>query len=222
VAADLRDETDLVARCLARDEDALRILERDYIQRVDGALAALRLSPAERDDVRQKLWIRLLVGDAPRLRLYAGQGSLRGFIRAVAVRLALDERSPTGRRLFEGDDALLDLPDPAAGPDSALAKRVSRAQFRAAFQIALAALTPTERTVLRQIYVDGLSTEAVARLHGTHRATIFRWTVESRRKLGAELRNELARSLKLRPAEVPSFAAFVQSELSLSLARVLG
>src|SRR5690349_13065261 len=107
-------ERSLVERCLAHDPEALRVLERDYVARVDGALAALGLGEADRDEVRQKLWLRLVMGDAPRLASYEGRGTLTRFVRAVAVRLALDEKRSARRT--DSDDALLDSPDASALP----------------------------------------------------------------------------------------------------------
>jgi RNA polymerase sigma-70 factor (ECF subfamily) len=215
------DELDLARRCLAGDAAALRILDEEYVRAADRALTSLRLSVPDRDDLRQKLWIKLVACERPRLALFSGRGSLAGFIRAALVRLALDERAAARRGHDDDEAVLLALPDGATDAEAALAKLVSRAAFRRCFQAALAKLTPKERTVLRQIYLDGLSSEAVAHLHGGHRATVFRWTIEARRKLAAALRAELAASLGIRAAEVPAFAALVRSEISLSLARVL-
>jgi RNA polymerase sigma-70 factor (ECF subfamily) len=214
------DERALVDRCLAHDPEALRVLEAHYVKKLGGALAALGIAPADRDEVAQKLWLRLVVDDPPRLASWEGRGSLLGFVRAVAVRLALDERraaKPTAP-----EDAILDLADGALGPEAALDKRISRRQFRDAFEAAVANLKPKQRTLLRQVYVDGLANDAVAQLYGTHRATVFRWLIDARRDLAKLLREELARALGLPVEDVPHFAAFVQSQLSLSLARVFG
>jgi RNA polymerase sigma-70 factor (ECF subfamily) len=214
------DELALVRRCLARDPDALRALDRDYVQRTDGALAALGIGPADRDEVRQRLWVRLVLDQPPRLAQYTGRGGLFGFVRAVAVRLALDlRRSARGARA--DDLALLGVADGGDGPEAALVKRASRAEFRRAFEAALATLTARQRTLLRQAHVDGLSNEAIAHLHGTHRVTAFRWMIDARRALAKALRAELARTLRVPLAEVPPLAALVQSELTLSLPRVL-
>jgi len=210
----------LVERCLRHDAEALRLLARDLVDPACAALSALGLGPADRDDVRQKLLERLVMGEAPRLATYEGRGSLAGFVRAVAVRIALDEKRRT--RKVEGDDALLGTPDGNPLPEQVLDKRISKIELREAFHAALAELTPKQRTLLRQAYVDGLSSDAIAHLHGAHRATAFRWMLDARRDLSRRLREELARRLRLRADEIPPFAAFVRSELSLSLSRVLG
>jgi RNA polymerase sigma-70 factor (ECF subfamily) len=213
-------ELSLVARCLAREPAALRAFERDYVARVEGALVALGLSESDRKDVRQRLWLRLVMADPPRLARFEGRGPLLGFVRAVAVRLALDDRR--ARPPAEDDEALLEVTDRALGPDLELEKRLSREQFRRAFHAALEKLTPKQRVLLRQVFVDGLSNDAVGQLHGTHRVTVFRWLSEARRDLAKALREEVAKSLRVPLAEIPPLAAFVRSELSLSLARVLG
>jgi RNA polymerase sigma-70 factor (ECF subfamily) len=214
------DERALAARCLSYDPEALRALERDYVRQTEPLLKRLGLGPADRDEIRQRLWVRLLVGDRPRLALFTGNGGLLAFVRAVALRLALDERRRLGDSP-EDESVLLGVADPSQGPELAVMKRMSRAQFRAAFEAALAALTPKQRTILRQTYLDGLSNQAIAHLHGAHRATIFRWTTEARRSLDKHLREELARSLRISAAEIPPFASFLESQLSLSLPRVL-
>jgi len=212
------DEAALVARCLGRDEQALRQLDELYVERVKGTLTALGLQPADRDEVIQQLRERLLLDDPPRLSRYEGRGSLHGFIRAVAVRLALDHRR---RRADDGDGALLGLADDGVSPELALEQRMSRGQFREAFHAALERLTPTQRTLLRQAYVDGLSNDAIGHLHGAHRATAFRWLVDARRDLSKLLRAELSARLAIPLEDIPPFAAFVRSQLSLSLSRVL-
>jgi RNA polymerase sigma-70 factor (ECF subfamily) len=215
-----RDELDFAARCLAHDPVALRVLEREYLQQTDGVLARIGLSPSDRDEVRQMVWMRLVMGERPKLALYAGSGSLLAFVRAVALRVALDHRRlRTGVEIDEW--TLLGIPDASDGPELSVMKRLSRAQFRRAFESALSALSVRQRTLLRQTYVDGLSTESVAHLHGTHRTTVFRWLVEARRVLEKHLRREIAQALRLPDDEIPPFAAFLESQLTLSLPVVL-
>ena len=177
-----------------------------------------RLSGLAPEDLRQMVLERLFVGEPPGILQYAGRGSLAAWVRVVATRLALNA---TRSRQPEpvGDEALLELPggDPTMGY---LRQRYAR-EVQAAFAPAFAALAPRERTVLRQRFLDGLSIEALARLHEVHVATIARWLAHAREQLGDGIRNQLGERLKISPVELESLIRLVRSQLELNLSQWL-
>jgi RNA polymerase sigma-70 factor (ECF subfamily) len=96
-----------------------------------------------------------------------------------------------------------------------------RGDLREAFGAAIAALEPRDRTLLRQHYVDGLSLEALAALHGVHRATCARWLASARDDIMSGLRKRLRAALGLEQREIESAIELVRSQLDLSLSRHL-
>ena len=67
-----------VALCLAcgrGERAAIEHLEKTYFEGARGALRAMKLEPAMREEVLQETRRKLLVGDPPKLVGYAGRGS---------------------------------------------------------------------------------------------------------------------------------------------------
>ena len=109
----------------------------------------------------------------------------------------------------EDDPALQILRDRYAG------------ELRAAFEVALRELDPKDRTLLRQQFVDGLGTEALAVLHRVHRVTMFRRLGKVRRRLLAATRRELGARIGVKHSELDSLMRAVKSNVELTLERVL-
>jgi RNA polymerase sigma-70 factor (ECF subfamily) len=213
----------LAAACVAGDAAAIARLEAALSAIVHPALARIGLSKADDDEIVLQVRVALLVRDETgRCRLvgYSGRGELRAYLRAVAVRIALNRRR--GSEPSSGDAELLAcLPDAADSPELALLKQRYRNDLRLAFATAVAALTPRERTLLRQHYVDGLTMDRLGPLHRAHRATCARWIEAARVKILRGVRRELRAKLALDGAELESAVALVRSQLDLSLCRHL-
>jgi RNA polymerase sigma-70 factor, ECF subfamily len=174
------------------------------------------------DDVKQQLRRGLLVGDAgrPGILEFSGRGELRRWLRVLAVRWAVALRR-RARREMPSEDWLLERAlVPAEHPEMAYLKSFYRREVADAIGQALLALSAHERTLLRQSFVDGLSIDALAALHGIHRATAARWLARAQKALSKETRALLTRRLKVQPAELRSILDLIRSGLQLSL-RVL-
>src|SRR5262245_10912398 len=82
-----------LACCCARGEPAaLEAFDRTVLDGVAAFVAHIDPSPSFADEVRQLLRTRLLLpaeGAPPRIGEYAGAGTLRGWVRVIAVRTAL-------------------------------------------------------------------------------------------------------------------------------------
>src|SRR5204863_2993549 len=101
----------LCCACARGDRAALAALERGYFGDVDGALASFRGKGIAPEEIKQQLRERLLTardGGRPRILDYGGRGDLGRWLRAVAVRAAIDAVRQSGREVLTGDDALVD------------------------------------------------------------------------------------------------------------------
>ena len=173
------------------------------------------------DDVAQTVRVKLLVGDSPRIAEYAGRGSLRGWLRVVVARAMVDAARQGKRRELPADDReLFDLP--ARGdPELSFIKDHYREEFRGAFEAALRSLEPSERRLLRHQFADRLSIDQIGALYRIHRATAARQLSRAREELLSRTRRELSKRLELGRAELESVMRLIQSQLHVSLCRLL-
>src|SRR5215813_3352548 len=82
-----RHITDLVLAlaCARGDAAAIAMFETTFRSDIDAALGRLGVASDQRDEIRQLVRIRLLVGDgaAPKIREYSGRGRLVSWVRVV-------------------------------------------------------------------------------------------------------------------------------------------
>ena len=210
----------LAAGCAARLPAALAALERVYLARVPDVLAAKRLPAHAVDDIRQIVRERLLGGEPPYLAGAAGRGPLAGLVAVIANRAAIDWLRANAREAARVEptpepDVLVATGDPARDH----LRATYGGAVKAAFEAAIRDLPPRERTLLRFHLVDGLTIDDLARIYKIHRATAARQLDRAREAVAAATRAHLAASI---PApELADVAALVQSQLDLSLSRVL-
>lgn len=169
----------LCAACSLGSAAACNTLEREYFP-------ALRVAMARRyhrwdfvDDVLQQTRERLMVGAAPRIATYRGNGSLSAWLRRVASRIALDLRRAPSMAPMEFVDwqrhqspAVAEAPGTAGAASSvqsSWALWVERALIEA-----LGALEPPQRSMLRMFYVQGAKIEEIGRCYGIDRSTAYR------------------------------------------------
>lgn len=175
------------------------------------------------DDVEQGLLEVFFVGTEARpgkIAQYAGRGDLRSWAAVVAAREALRLVRREKNDRMASDEPLLAL---AASGDAELDpfRGQYRAELGAAFEEAMKALEPRERTLLRQHYLDGLGIDALGALHRVHRATVARWIQKTREKLVDDLRARLTARLALAPQEYDSLVRMVEGQLDRSIGRFL-
>jgi RNA polymerase sigma-70 factor, ECF subfamily len=213
----------LATACVAGDAVALELLEQRVRTTVPGALARLRLDAATVGEVEQLVRQRLLAPErgAPKLLEYGGRGALKQWLRAVALRVALNHLE--GQRSEDSLDAEGAPVVAAAGPDPELAllKRHAREIFKAVFQDVLTGLPPHQRSLLRLYFLEGLTVEQIGRMEGTHKSTVSRWLTRTRATVLAEVQQRLGEKLRLEPGEYDGLLGLLRSQLSLSLHRVL-
>ena len=205
---------------------ALEQLDKVLSEAVPRAAARLRASNAFIDEVKQLLRQKLFVaapGSKPKILDYQGRGPLSQWLRASAMRVALNLLdSQSGVRGLANDEGPVQRLH-AAGPDPelSLVKRRYAPEFRAALEAALAGLAVRERALLRLYFAQGMTVEEIGRLEGTHKSTISRWLTKARTSLLTDVRTRLQTKLALSAAELDSLLNAIGSQLHVSLGRVL-
>jgi RNA polymerase sigma-70 factor (ECF subfamily) len=212
--------------CASGDAEAMAVLERRCFGGVRAALASAGIAPSDVEEVLGVLRARLFVGSGgtpPRIATYSGRGTIAGWLKVAAVRLAVDEIRSTRASPERAVDAevLERLAPVSAEPELAYLRARYRATFEDALKQALTALTPEQRTLLRLYYVDGVGVEKLGRMNGVHGSTISRWIARARGTLLREARRLVGAALAISDSEYESLLRLVRSGLHLSLARFL-
>ncbi|WP_205519427.1 sigma-70 family RNA polymerase sigma factor [Pyxidicoccus caerfyrddinensis] len=217
----------LACACARGDPTAHAALERHVFPKAAASVARLRETGVEPAEVFQQLRERLLVpeGDRPaRVAEYQGSGPLAAWLRAAAVRTALNLQRAERRRAHAEEEAeALPLPTEAGAADVELdyLRRNHREDFQAALSEALKALPARERTVLRLHAVEGLSLERIGTMYQTHKSTVSRWVSRARETALEGTRQRLVERLKLSSGELHSLMRALNGELDLSLPSLL-
>lgn len=213
----------LACACLERDARAIEHLWRHHFARVERYLGPLAEDAALVDEVRQRLAIRLLVGEdarGPRLADYGGAGALEGWLRVCAHRLALEMKR--GERRVESIDGVATWLSDGRNPELSVLRSRYRGDLARALVEVVAGLEPAERLVLRLHYVESMTTAALAALLGVSRATAVRRIGQAREALDRGLVRRVARELGLSERDSAELFASMSSQLEVSLARLLG
>ncbi len=207
----------------AGDTVAIRRFETQFGGEVAAAVRAIDASPAFVAEIAQRARIRLLVaeGAPPRIASYRGGGPLRAWVAIAAQRIALNAKRDTKREQPAGDDVLADLVDREPDPELRYLKTLYRREFREALSAALGGVSDRARAVLRLRFVGRLELAEIGRVYRVHESTISRWITTALADIASASRSELARRLAITTATADSVARLVQSQLDLSLARLL-
>ncbi len=211
----------LALGCVSGDSRALQYFESDVLSEVDPVLSRLGVSTADADEIRQELRVRLLTRSEAReavLTSYLGTGSLVNWVRAVAGRQAL----MSFRRNKPTESLEEELVEEAfSDPVLAELKGRYRSEFKRALQASVGLLEPRERAIMRALVVDGRSVTEVAQIYNVHRVTASRWVSKIRMTLLEKTRARLGEELNLGDSEVQSVIRLIESQMEMSLARVL-
>lgn len=213
----------LAAGCATGDPAAIATFDAALPTLARPALTRISVAASDHDEIIQRVRVALLTPTAAGkagFAGYSGRGDLGAYVRAVAVRIAHKRREREEQPRRDDNDALALLPAADDSPELRILKERCRTDVRAGFAAAIAELTPRERTLLRQHYVDGLSIDALGPLYGVHRATCARWIEAARSKILRGIRDHLRQVLGLETTELESAIALVRSQLDLSLSRL--
>lgn len=192
---------------------------------IERALASTGATPAERADLGQVIRVRLLVepasGGPARIATYSGRGALASWVRVVATREAARMLPRARREVSAGDDELAAIVTADDDPETGYLKRLYRHEFKEAFSAAVDELPDEDRLLLRQHALDQLGIDALAKLHGIHRATAARRVAAAKEALLVATQKALIARLGLSKHELASLMRLIQSGLDVSLPRLL-
>lgn len=218
--SELHVEDLYLAWALARgDSAAFTRFEREFLSRLPDQLKGAK---REQGELEQLVRTRLFVpseGQRPRIEQYSGRGPFGGWLRMVGTRCLLDlQRSRQGdaRPLRE-----LDSPAVPTDPELDYLKLRYAAEFKQALEHALSELGAREVTLLKLSFIEQLSASAIGVMYGVSSRTVQRWLVDLREDLLRRTRDSLKSRLGLSPSELESLLGLVDSQLQLSLYRVL-
>jgi RNA polymerase sigma-70 factor (ECF subfamily) len=217
----------LACACATGSPAALLAFERDVLSGgwLRAAVERIDSSPHFADEVRQSVREKLLLARedaAPRIAQYSGRWPLSTWLRTIAVRAAVDLRRGGGAANVPSADER--AAEQLTGPDNPemryLKLRYGK-ELQDALGEAFATLDDEQANLLRLQLVDGLRTSQIAALFRVDRSTIKRRLAACREQVLAETSARLQARLSLSPAEFVSLAGLVQSQVHLSLTRLL-
>jgi RNA polymerase sigma-70 factor, ECF subfamily len=207
------DELYLTCACALGQSAAIATFQAEYFR---GAELAVRRFAVTPDEVRQELSEHLFVAAErarPRIAEYSGRGGLERWVRAVAVRLAINLTRARKDQPHEtlADDSFF------SGEDVEMAhlKELYRAAFKVAFGEALTALEPELQSYLRLYYLDDLTLAELAQLFGVSAPTASRRLAQARQLVLEGTKAALRARLSIDELELSSIMRLIQSKLSL-------
>lgn len=207
----------LAGACADGDPAALAAFRDAMLPGLRATLGKLAMTPAQIDETIQRVLVMVFVGDggAPQITTFTGRGTLRSWLRTIAVR--------TGRRMLgveaapSADAEIAELPAAVGDPELALLRDRHREQVRGAFAQAFAGLDERQRNVLRQYHIDGLTIDQLAGLYQVNRATTARWVAGARLAVITRTRQLLVEQFGLAVNDVDSIIRLVRSQLDVSV-----
>jgi RNA polymerase sigma-70 factor (ECF subfamily) len=227
IAALHAEDLYLACACSLDVPTAVERFEETHLRGLAGILGpAVSATPAEVDEVRQRLRVRLFVGDtgrAPLIASYSGRGALSAWVRVAAVRLALTlaRDSAIGARAGRRASDEGALAAEKIDPELAFIKDRYRREFEDAFGAALGSATDRERALLRLHVVGGLSLEQIGKIYRVDRSTISRWLADARRALLDNTEAALRERIGVAPNDFASMARLFTSQLEIDLPELL-
>jgi RNA polymerase sigma-70 factor (ECF subfamily) len=223
VQAALRDravgDMYLAFAVLAGDAAATREIEERF-----SALVRLLVQQGFAEDLArdtiQQLRVQMLAGERPGLRTYCGIGALKAWLRISAMREAI--RGQRKVRGHEGDELTDVFADPAGDPALQYQRQLYHTEFRNAFEEAVARLSVRDRNLLRQNVLYGATVDDLGAIYQVHRATAARWIAAARERLVEATRQRMIAILRIQPEDYDSILTLIDSQLDVSIERVLG
>jgi RNA polymerase sigma-70 factor (ECF subfamily) len=207
--------------CATAQAAALTAFEKTHLRELDAAWRAIAPDGVSLEDARQRFRERLFVGPTPAITSYKGKGTLASWARVAATRMLLDLVKRPRREISADDEFWGALPLAGADPHLELAKSSYRAVFKESLAEAARALLTRERNLLRYAVVEGLTIDQIATIYGVHRATAARRLESARVALRTHLRDILKERLKTTDRELDEMIGLLESQLEVSLERVL-
>ena len=202
---------------------AIAAFEATFAPDLEALLRRFRGLDAE--ELRQQLRVKLFfggAGTAARILVYSGFGFLQNWYRVVASRTFLDiARGNQRQRTDDLPDAMLaQLVDLRADPAAHAHKAEVIAALKRAFGSALAELPRRDRTFLRHVVLDQLTTLQIAAMYGVHRVTVSRVLSAAHAQIRQTARDTVLAELAISEDQLASAIRVLDSQLELSLDRL--
>jgi RNA polymerase sigma-70 factor (ECF subfamily) len=213
----------LTCGCTLGRHEAFAAFDKKFREEIEAVVKRLgRLSPSA-DDARQLIHERLLTSAAPKIAEFRGRGSLKSWVRVVALRTLLNhrQRAQEKEQAIESDSDIDRLLPAGENPELALMKQHYAAEVRAALRDCIGELNAKERTLLRLAFVEGATVDAIGAVYGVHRATAGRWVQAAHRSLTSGVHRRLRERLRLKTDELESALRLISSGFDTSIARYL-
>ncbi len=218
---------DLFLACASLSGDAAALRALDGMIRGAAARAAGELGQGSwlADEIAMTMRERLLVADGEaegRLSSYLGHGPLERWLAVAAARTGLNALRARRRERAFDDSRLAAIPSPDTDPELDLLRRRHRAAFEQAIRDAFAGLeSARDRNLLRLYYFDRLGLDRLAQMYNVHGSTVSRWLAAVRQNVFEETLRLLVERLGLPESELASMLRLLQSDLDLTLSRLL-
>jgi RNA polymerase sigma-70 factor (ECF subfamily) len=200
------------------DKAAFARFEREFLSQL---ATQIKGAAAEAGELEQMVRTRLFVpseGQAPRIAQYSGRGPFGGWLRMIATRCLLDlQRARKGHEQRE-----LDSPDLPTDPELDYLKLRYAGEFKLALEGALGQLDARQITLLKLSFIEQVPASVIGVMYGVSGRSAQRWLAELRESLLSATRANLQSRLGLSPSELDSLLGLVDSQLQVSLYRVLG
>jgi RNA polymerase sigma-70 factor (ECF subfamily) len=216
--------TDLYLACACLDgiPAALKQFDR-LLDEVGRKLRGMAASEAHLEDAKQAVRQVLVARpDKPApLDDYRGRGELGGWLRIALGRELVRIGKRDAREAPAHTDELAALADADDDPETRYLKAHYQNEFKEAFAAALERIDAGERRLLRYAILERLSIDDIAKLDGIHRATAARQLSRARERLTDETRRSLRERLKVGADELQSILRLIESQVDVSVRRLL-
>lgn len=210
----------LACACAHGQAPAIAAFKELYLPQIESSLRALHAEPAVIDGVIYGLFEELFrhgrEGPA-RITSYTGRSTLLAWLQVAAIRkalLVLEQDRPDEHARSNGREP---LEASLADPELARLKVLYRDAFKPAFQEAVRGLSSRERLLLRYRYVEGLTSDEIARLYGIERAMAVCWQERACGALIEATRSRLMARAPVDRRECDGFTRWIQTELDTSI-----
>ena len=214
----------LAFACGRGDPEALRLFQSEFLPVAISTVRGVDAAEAFVEEVTQQLLERILVAapGEPRILEYAGRGSLEHWLRAAAMRLALNARRSARRAPDQlAADSQLEVAAPTADLQFNLLLARYGPEFGAALKEAMGELSAQQRNLLKLHFLDGLSFNQIGAVYQVNKSTISRRLGHARETLFQRTRGRLELRFQLGAPEMESLMRLLGPELGLSLTSVL-
>jgi len=211
----------LACSCVDAVPQGLASFDEHHIRTLPARLSRLGLADSVVEEMQQVLREKLLVATAaaaPRIATYSGRGPLHAWVRAAAVRTALNLLRATWREDLVDDTGLGDI---EIAPERDMRHAAYAQAIGDALRDATRQLSPEDRLLLQMHFTDGYSAEQIGRTLGVNRVTAHRRLVRAYRCIErgaiALLRDRLGTDAE----DLSSVLSITRSRLEISVRSLL-